>query len=358
MGTSRHTRTTQQKLAIFQALFTGLQDVYGTYDPETGRAWQVKQPVTREVLLHHLQGKRPYGVYLLVGDRTRAVAVDFDEDDTSPPMAFLQRVRHYGMEAYLERSKSKGWHAGVFAALPGVPAAKARAVINAILRDIGRPATEVFPKQDRLDGSTRWGNYIYAPLFGAMVAKGRTVFVDPENGLRPFPNQWDFLESIQRVPEAQLDRIVERCGLPKPHEAASAPGPRPASSAARPAFGLPPCAQRMLAEGVGKFQRVACFRLAAHLRKAGMPEDVALAALMAWAAKNRPINGNGVITRAEVHEQTQCAYAKDYRGCGCEEPVVVPYCDPSCLLRRSSPASANQRPHPPVAAAAPKPPQP
>ncbi len=62
-------RTTAQKIALYTSLFKGRTDVYGTYDPKTGRAGQVKQPVTKQVVISHLKGERPYGIYLLLDDR-------------------------------------------------------------------------------------------------------------------------------------------------------------------------------------------------------------------------------------------------------------------------------------------------
>lgn len=47
MPESRNSRTTDQKLAVFRVCLTGLHHVYGTYDPATGRARQVKQAVSR-----------------------------------------------------------------------------------------------------------------------------------------------------------------------------------------------------------------------------------------------------------------------------------------------------------------------
>jgi hypothetical protein len=107
-------RSTAQKIAVYQSFFSGLTNVYGTYDPANGRSWQEKKPVTFDTLLKHLQGKNPYGVYLLVGDRTRAVAADFDDPDVNPPVEFINKAKHYGLPAYLETSKSKGFHAWVF----------------------------------------------------------------------------------------------------------------------------------------------------------------------------------------------------------------------------------------------------
>jgi hypothetical protein len=91
----------------------------------------------------------------------------------------------------------------------------------------------------------------------------------------------------------------------------------------------------MLTEGVTSFQRVACFRLAQHLKRARIPEDFAVAGLLAvWAPKNRPKDGKRVITPAEICAQTHAAYAGDYRGCGCEEPAIQPFCHEDCPVNK------------------------
>ena len=85
--------TPSANVALFRSLFSGLSHVYGTYDPRTGRVFQVKEPVTDDVIGAHLNGNRPYGVYLLVKDRTRAVGADFDEDDLWAPKEFVAAAR-------------------------------------------------------------------------------------------------------------------------------------------------------------------------------------------------------------------------------------------------------------------------
>jgi hypothetical protein len=340
MPEPRITWTTARKLAVFRACFSGLKHVYGTYDLRTGKARQVKKPVTERVILNHLRGIEPYGVYLLCGDRTRAVVVDFDDEDTHPPLRFIRQAGRYGLHANLEKSKRRGWHVYLFMKLPGVSAAKARLVVKSILDDIGQSATEVFPKQDRLAGTTRYGNFIFLPLWGVLVPEGRTVFVAPEDGLVPYVDQWEFLANIQRATESQLDDIIANNGLDNKDRTRPQPTPPSTAGALRYSYGLPPCAQRMLAEGVTQHQRVACFRLALHVKRAGIPQDIGTAALMAWATKNRPKDGNRVITEAEIIEQAACAYDKPYRSCGCEEPAVMPFCEPACPLQRKSRATA------------------
>ncbi|MBW1786728.1 MAG: hypothetical protein JRK53_08960 [Deltaproteobacteria bacterium] len=329
---NKNGKSVAEKVSLFRSCFPGLTHVYGTYDPDSGHARQVKAHVTDEVILAHLRGRRPYGVYLLVKDRIRAIAVDFDTNDTLPPTGFVTRAKHYGISACIERSKSKGHHAWIFFEECGVPAFKARLVVNHILHEIEESETEVFPKQDALDGNLRYGNFINAPLFGALVPKGKTVFVDP-NTFAPFADQWAFLESTERAREDLLDEIIEINKLfTPPRENRRSSSVR--SGGERRGFGLPSCARKMLRDGVGREQRVSCFRLAVNLKKLGLPYDVTVAALKTWALKNRPGNGRGVIKESEIVSQTSCAYEKSYISYGCEEPAVIAFCDESCPVKQ------------------------
>ncbi|MCO6438535.1 MAG: hypothetical protein J5J06_15700 [Phycisphaerae bacterium] len=324
-------RHTHEKVTLFRQCFTGLLNVYGTYNPRNGRVRQVKKHVSDAVILAHLRGRQPYGVYLLTDDTTRAIVADFDDGDPTPARGFVQQAGHYGIAAYLERSKRKGWHAWIFMQLPGASAMKARLVVKMILEEIDRPATEIFPKQDRLVDDTRFGNFINAPLYGALVPRGRTVFVDPANPTKPLPDQWGLLKAVRRVPERLLDEIIEINGLAVPKSPPASPSP--SSSDHRRSFGLPPCAQTMLADGVTANQRVACFRLAVNLKQAGLPFDSAVAVLRDWAKRNRPTGGNRTIVEDEIIAQAACAYGKDYRACGCEDPAVRPYCRAGCWVK-------------------------
>jgi len=88
----------------------------------------------------------------------------------------------------------------------------------------------------------------------------------------------------------------------------------------------------MLTEGVDSYQRVSCFRLAVHLKRNGLPFDLALAVLEAWAKKNHPTDGKGIITDQEIEHQTKYAFENSYRSLGCEEPAIAAYCDKNCPL--------------------------
>ena len=326
-------RNTQEKIEIFKSCFTGLENVYGTYDTRTGKVRQVKESVTDKVIKDHLTGRQSYGVYLLTGEKTSALAVDFDQNDLSLPIAFAAGARRYDISAYIETSKSKGYHLWIFFEQGGVTARKARLVATKILVDMDKSRTEVFPKQDSLSGIS-YGNFINAPLFGKLVPKGRTVFVDPGQPAKVYPDQWELLERVRRVPEHRLDAIIESCKLNEQ----TSPVERVKSNShsnsgdGSSSFGLPPCGRRMLAEGVDSYQRVSCFRLAVHLKRNGLPFDLALAVLKAWAKKNRPAEGKGIITDQEIEHQTKCAFENSYRSFGCEDPAVAAYCDKNCPL--------------------------
>jgi len=331
MATTVRHRQTSEKTAIFRRCFTGLLNVYGTYDPHNGCVRQVKQHVTDAVVLAHLQGRQPYGVYLLTDDMTRAVVADFDDEDSTASLDFVRQAERYGIATYLERSKCKGWHAWIFMELPGISAMKARLVVKMILEEIERPATEIFPKQDRLVGDTRFGNFINAPLFGALVPRGRTVFVHPGDPTKPLPDQWALLEAVDRVPERLLDEIIEINELMAHANLPASRSPSPSDH--RRSFGLPPCARSMLTDGVIANQRVACFRLAVNFKKVGLPFDSAVAVLRDWATRNRPAGGKRTIVEDEIIAQAACAYGKDYRACGCEDPAVRPFCRTGCWVK-------------------------
>ena len=324
---------TIEKIMLFKSFFSGLDHVYGTYDFNTGKVRQVKESVTDKVIFDHLTGRQPYGVYLLVGDKIRALAVDFDQDNLALPVNFIVAARDHGLPAYIERSKSKGFHAWMF--FDGmVIACNARLVAQKILSDIGVPQTEIFPKQDSLDQNVSFGNFINAPLFGRSAVKDRTVFLEPDDPTIVCPDQWKFLKNAKRIRQEQLDALIEKYQLGKTVQQNSRqhPNNNAALNLGDFSFGLLPCARKMLAKGVTVNQRVSVFRLAIHLKKMSLPFDLSVIVLKAWSQKNRPANGKEIITEAEVESQAAYAYQKHYRSFGCQEAVKNMYCDHRCPL--------------------------
>jgi len=321
-------RTTFDKVKIFRNLFAGLTSAYGTYNPATGRAYHVKKQVADSVLLGHLAGKKPYGFYPLMNDKTRITVADFDTQNRLHPIEFLNSARHYQLSAYIERSKSKGHHAWIFFEEQGVLASKARLVVRHILDEIEQPDTEVFPKQDTLDTNVRYGNFINAPLFAPLVPKGKTVFIDPYT-FEPYSNQWDFLKSVTKHTESILDDIIELNDLSVKTENEFE---KDKTQTKGLAFSLPPCARIILQDGISKNQRCSCFTLAVHLKRLGIPKDGAVALLKNWAEKNKPEGNKRIITEEEIVEQVSYAYQKSYSSYGCDREEIKLFCQPECPL--------------------------
>ena len=320
-------RTNDDKVKRIRCLFSGRKDAYSTFDLKSGESYVVKKPVADKVILDHLLGRKPYRAFLLVKNKTQAIAVDFDTQDRLSPWEFVVQAKHYDLSSYIERSKSKGYHVWIFFEEVGVSAAKARLVVHHILHDMEQPNNEVFPKHDSLDSQVHYGNFIDIPLFGRAVSKGNTVFVDPIT-FEPYPNQWEFLESVHRHKESHLDNIIELNNF--------VPTIAVLPAAAQPVIKkhnrscLPICAKKMLGSGVIHYQRGSCFRLAVLFKRLGLPHDAAIAALKVWAQKNRPQVGKQIISESEITEQTLYAYAKDYRGYGCNSEAVAPFCETDC----------------------------
>ncbi len=327
-------KTAAEKVKIFRNLFSGVLDAYGTYNPVSKKSWLVKAPVTDRVILDHLTGLHPYGVYLLIKDRIRAMALDFDSENRLRVVEFVEAAKRYGISAYVERSKSKGYHAWIFFEEKGVLARKARLVASHLLNEIekpaGEPEIEIFPKQDALDPNTQYGNFINTPLFGPLVTQGKTVFIELMS-FSPYPDQWDVLESVQRVRESDLDNIININNLSAEPTYKNLGQP---TQKVNSRHGLPICIQKIFTGGVSQNQRNSCFWLAVHLKRLGFPFDMAVAALKTWALKNKPTDGKGIIREEEIVSQTSCAYKKTYAGYGCNEAALKPFCEPSCPVKQ------------------------
>jgi superfamily II DNA or RNA helicase len=233
----------RQRIALFRSLFRGREDVYARrwesadgnsgYSPAAIKDWKainksrpeerkkVDQktrkflPVTDTVIENHLLGKETVGVYPLLPDETCwFLAADFDkktwEYDAS---AFLETCRDLRVPAALERSRSgKGGHIWIFfeRALPAITARKLGCVI--LTRTMERrhqlgldSYDRFFPNQDTMPKGG-FGNLIALPLQFAPRKAGNSVFIDSD--FQPFPDQWEFLSTIQRMPADAAETVV------------------------------------------------------------------------------------------------------------------------------------------------------
>lgn len=225
---------TDAKLALFKRLFRGRADVFPVrweskagksgYSPACANEWRpgvcekprikcgdcsYRQllPLTDQVLYKHLAGEIVIGVYPLLPDDTcYFLAVDFDEADWREDVtAFAQSCRELGVPVALEISRSgNGAHAWIFFER-NVPAYEARLLGSAIISHTCERTRQLtlgsydrlFPNQDSMPKGG-FGNLIALPLQKQVRALGGSIFVDET--LVPYPDQWAFLASIQRLP--------------------------------------------------------------------------------------------------------------------------------------------------------------
>ncbi len=234
-----------QRVSLFRQLFHGRTDVYpirweseksgkSGYAPACANEWRpgvcnkprikcadcnnrLLRPVTDDIIYNHLTGDHTVGVYPLLEDDTcHFLAVDFDEAEwQEDAKAFVQSCHEFGVPVALEISRSGyGAHAWVFFAR-NVPAREARRLGTAIISHTCARTRQLklasydrlFPNQDTMPKGG-FGNLIALPLQKKPRENGCSVFVD--DTLQPYPDQWEFLSSIQPMPIEDIEPTIFR----------------------------------------------------------------------------------------------------------------------------------------------------
>jgi len=240
--------STDEKVALFRCRFRGRTDVYPVrweskttgnsgYSPACANEWRVGicekvqnprfkcsdcgnrllKPLTDSVIYDHLAGEHIIGVYPLLEDDTcYFLAVDFDEAEwREDARAFVQSCHELGVAVALEISRSgQGAHVWIFFASK-VAARDARRFGTAILSHTCSRTRQLklesydrlFPNQDTMPKGG-FGNLIALPLQKKPRENGCSVFVDTD--LRPYPDQWAFLASIQPMAPHDIEPTILR----------------------------------------------------------------------------------------------------------------------------------------------------
>ncbi|OOG43620.1 DEAD/DEAH box helicase family protein [Rhodanobacter sp. C05] len=237
--------STAEKVRLFRRLFQGRTDVYPVrwaskstgkagYSPACGNEWhpgvcqkprikcsdcshRLLLPLSDAVLYDHLAGKHTAGVYPLMSDDTcHFLAADFDEAEWKEDvLAFARSCRDLGVPVALEISRSgDGAHAWVFFA-SRVSARDARRLGVALISHTCARTRQLkltsydrlFPNQDTMPKGG-FGNLIALPLQKEPRENGCSVFVD--DMLRPHPDQWAFLASLQPMPAHDIEPTILR----------------------------------------------------------------------------------------------------------------------------------------------------
>ena len=250
--------TLQEKVAIFQNVFQGRDDVFAKrwyssttqksgYQPVCKREWNREfcdkrkykcadcpnrqfAPLTYNDFFNHLAGKDKWGrdvigLYPIRKDNTCSfLCTDFDDKSCehgykNDVLAFVSVCKTWNVPYYIERSRSgSGAHVWIFFDTP-VTAFKARKLGNAILTEAMNSDAHLsfksydrfFPNQDSLpEGGL--GNLVALPLQGMARRKGNSVFVD-EN-FNAYADQWEILSQIQKLSDVGLDTLLRQHTVP------------------------------------------------------------------------------------------------------------------------------------------------
>lgn len=143
------------------------------------------------------------------------MAADFDkecwQDDIN---TFLHSCREIGVPAVLERSRSgQCGHIWIFFS-EAIPAILVRKLGSSVLTNalskrhkIGLDSYDrFFPSQDTMPKGG-FGNLIALPFQKVPSENGNSVFLDAD--LNPYPDQWKFLKSIEKMSMAEVRRTVK-----------------------------------------------------------------------------------------------------------------------------------------------------
>jgi len=233
-----------EHINTFRSLFKGREDVFAVrweksgksgympayqYDPYHYRVHKMNGgtftnyphktylPLTENEIQKHLNGVQQIGAYPLLQDNTSWFLVaDFDKQNwKEEAVYFLNACREKHIPAYLERSRSgNGGHVWIFFEKP-YPAIRSRKIFISILEQSGvfsmfdksSSFDRLFPNQDFLSGKGL-GNLIALPFFKPAMDNGNSCFINPET-FEPYPDQWQFLNEIERVSIEMLDKLFE-----------------------------------------------------------------------------------------------------------------------------------------------------
>jgi hypothetical protein len=272
-------------MPTIESLFLNRRDCYAK-QMDDGAWVSVKEPLTSDVLMRHLEGVLTVGVYQLNNDsEVMWDCFDFDADDAEAEARKLLthiKMTQYSNAVLLEHTGGRGLHLWLFFQ-NRVPAWQAKKIAKKLVDDAGVKC-EIFPKQSKIaEGS--YGNLVRLPLGIHKKTGLRSKLIEPQDIDAIVPV---FVEAEEQPEEERAETQV--------HEAY-------------------PCWASMF-RGVKEGGRdIITFTLARRLRaNQGFDEKMCRAVLLEWNKKNDP-----PMKEREVIKCVKSAYEKEYPNIGCAQ---------------------------------------
>jgi hypothetical protein len=262
-----------QTLNDFVRFFSGNKNAYGVHiytdsakenGKKTGKSWTETKPVTEQLYIDHLEGKKGLGIIpIMPDDNVNFCVIDIDTYETKHE-SILNAVFNYSFPLCPFRSKSGGLHLYLFFEFP-VPAKNAISLLKKFIPVFALDKkTEIFPKQKTIakDGTT--GTWINLPYYNSKET-AQYLFssdgsaLDCEQAVRTIKSK---LTSIEKV-----NTFLESL----------------------PLFDAPPCLQSIFLKGDTEFRNNYLFSLARYY-KAKNGDDFEFKLLEANVLLKKPLD--------------------------------------------------------------------
>ncbi len=237
----------QDKINLFMSLFRGRDDVYAKrwqnkigksgYSPVCLNEWVNRicsKPKIKcsdcenrnyavldfAAIDSHLRGKTVLGIYPMLLDETcYFLAMDFDDEGWQKDVSVLRDICNtMDIPFAIERSQSgNGAHVWFFFK-EQISAATVRKFGTLLLTHAMSKRHEIkfssydrlFPNQDTLPKGG-FGNLIALPLQATARKNSNSVFIDEK--FQPYKDQWNFLSTIRRLEEEDIERYISQLGI-------------------------------------------------------------------------------------------------------------------------------------------------
>ena len=195
-----------ERTDLFYELFEGREDVAFVDQPHPHQE-KLEEGDMFSLVYLHLHGSTPIGIYPLEGgNRCKWICSDFDTSEAEElAWRYAEAWEYYGIQAWVETSRSKGYHVWVFADdwMSGTIARRAGLWVHE-LAEI--EAIELNPKQELLE-TGGYGNCVRLPYPAAGAGTVRQVMWADRSTPLEIDDWLDQVEEY-RTPVPSLQRLA------------------------------------------------------------------------------------------------------------------------------------------------------